>query len=150
MSKFRFQVWQPVGFVEVEDENASDAEEKVFEHGLNADDEGIDFDPYSDGQEMELRLQGNESNLCWDDIEWLRAYVEHIQSSHPDLDADATQAADKKTGRPEALNEEARAIYDKLLRHEWFVQTLLENEKLGQLTDAEEEALEAWRMRPDD
>jgi hypothetical protein len=96
----------------------------------------------------------NDNKLCWDDIAWLRAYIEHVQTVHPDIDAHATQAADEKTGRKEALltklSEEATPIYHKLLRHDWYVTTLLENEKLGQLTDAEEEALEAWRMHPDD
>jgi hypothetical protein len=33
---------------------------------------------------------------CWDNIEWLRAYVEYVQDVDSEMDEDATKAADKK------------------------------------------------------
>lgn len=33
--------------------------------------------------------------MCWDNIEWLRAYVEFVQCDHYEVDHLATEHADK-------------------------------------------------------
>lgn len=53
--KHRFTVWQPIGFVEVEASSKDEAEEKIDECGYNSEDDGIEFEPYCDGQEYEIR-----------------------------------------------------------------------------------------------
>lgn len=40
---------------------------------------------------------------------------------------------------------EAKKILAKMLGKYWYLQCILENEKLGLLTGAEEEALTAWK-----
>lgn len=58
--KYRFEVWQQTGFVEIEADDPAEAGEKVKEHGLDSPSDGIVFDPYCDGQEWELRIRRKE------------------------------------------------------------------------------------------
>jgi len=55
MKTFRFVVWQPIGFADVEANSKDEAKAKVDEYGYDSEDDGIDFEPYCDGQEYEIR-----------------------------------------------------------------------------------------------
>lgn len=55
METFKFIVWEPVGYLEVDAESEEEATEKVEEYGYDDEDEGLRYCPESDGQEWELR-----------------------------------------------------------------------------------------------